>query len=151
MRWLLNVAYMTLGEYPDQVPPEHLIPLESFKSEFDIRRFTDLARKSRGQSARPTRAARSWMISTTTVCWISLRQPWIPEYRWPSTATGATARSRTAPRRPASANQLGGLNCVQTDYNNDGRLDIFVCAAAGRFPMRHSPFFGTTATAPSPT
>src|SRR5262249_25838054 len=22
--------------------------------------------------------------------------------------------------------QLGGLNCVQTDYNNDGRLDVFV-------------------------
>lgn len=25
-RWLLNVAYMTLGQYPDAVPPEYLIP-----------------------------------------------------------------------------------------------------------------------------
>ena len=27
VRWLLNVAAMTLGEYPDKVPPKYLIPL----------------------------------------------------------------------------------------------------------------------------
>ena len=33
VRWLLNVASMTLGEYPDKVPPEYLIPLEPFRSQ----------------------------------------------------------------------------------------------------------------------
>ena len=27
-RWLLNIAYMTLGQYPDQVPKDWLIPPE---------------------------------------------------------------------------------------------------------------------------
>ena len=35
--------------------------------------------------------------------------------------------------------QYGGLNCVQTDYNNDGFLDIFVPRGAWfQYPMRPS-------------
>ena len=43
VRWLLNVAYMTLGEYPEKVPPEWLIPLEPFRSRLDIGRFENVA------------------------------------------------------------------------------------------------------------
>ena len=42
-RWLLNIAYMTLGEYPDQVPPQYLIPPHVFESDYDIKRFRDVA------------------------------------------------------------------------------------------------------------
>ena len=35
IRWLLNLAYMTLGEYPDHVPAAYLIPLEPFQSQFE--------------------------------------------------------------------------------------------------------------------
>ncbi len=34
--------------------------------------------------------------------------------------------------------QLGGLNAIQTDYNNDGRLDIFVMRGGWEVPMRNS-------------
>jgi hypothetical protein len=34
---------MTLGEYPDSVLPAHRIPLEPFRSELDVGRFTDIA------------------------------------------------------------------------------------------------------------
>jgi len=30
VRWLLNVAHMTLGEYPDKVAKQHYISLEHF-------------------------------------------------------------------------------------------------------------------------
>jgi FG-GAP-like repeat/ASPIC and UnbV len=43
LRWLLNVAYMTLGEYPAKVPPEYLIPLDGFRSKIDIGRFENVA------------------------------------------------------------------------------------------------------------
>ncbi len=57
VQWLLNLAYMTLGEYPGQVPPEYLLPLKRFRdeSEHGIGRFRDIA-------CQP--------ITTTTAGWI---------------------------------------------------------------------------------
>ena len=43
VRWLLNIAYMTLGEYPDRVPPRQRIPLDRFASKLDIGRFENVA------------------------------------------------------------------------------------------------------------
>src|SRR5262249_6928669 len=40
-RWLLNLAYMTLGEYPQQVSPQYLLNLDRFGAEGDIGRFRD--------------------------------------------------------------------------------------------------------------
>lgn len=40
---LLNIAYMMLGEYPDQVPAQWRIPPEVFKSNYDLPRFPDVA------------------------------------------------------------------------------------------------------------
>lgn len=34
--------------------------------------------------------------------------------------------------------QIGGINCDQTDFNNDGWLDIFVMRGGWEFPMRNS-------------
>ena len=42
-RWLLNVAYMTLGEYPQRVPRPFLIPRDAFRSKLDIGQFKNIA------------------------------------------------------------------------------------------------------------
>ena len=42
-KWLLNVANMTLGDYPDKVPREFLIPAKMFDSDYDLKRFPDVA------------------------------------------------------------------------------------------------------------
>ncbi|MBP6823273.1 MAG: CRTAC1 family protein [Acidobacteria bacterium] len=34
--------------------------------------------------------------------------------------------------------QIGGINCIQTDFNNDGWPDIFVMRGGWEFPMRNS-------------
>ena len=34
--------------------------------------------------------------------------------------------------------QLGGINAVQTDYNNDGQLDLFVMRGGWEGPIRNS-------------
>jgi hypothetical protein len=44
-RWLLNIAYMTLGEYPDAVPDSWLVMPEIFESEYNLGRFIDIAPK----------------------------------------------------------------------------------------------------------
>lgn len=42
-RWLLNVAVMAVGEYPDGLAPQTLIPPSAFASEYDIGRFEQAA------------------------------------------------------------------------------------------------------------
>ncbi|HEX4385685.1 MAG TPA: VCBS repeat-containing protein, partial [Myxococcales bacterium] len=48
-KWLLNLGYMTLGGYPGEVPRQWLIPPETFKSDYDIGRFEEVA-QARGIS-----------------------------------------------------------------------------------------------------
>ena len=47
-RWLLNVAHMTLGGYPDRVPPDRLIPPSVFASEHPLPRFPNIADQAGG-------------------------------------------------------------------------------------------------------
>ena len=42
-RWLLNIAHMTAGDYPQGVPPAALIGPEAFRSAVDVPRFRDIA------------------------------------------------------------------------------------------------------------
>src|SRR5206468_2045215 len=41
--WLLNLAYMTLGEFPGHVPAAHRLDFTAFGSDADIGRFTDIS------------------------------------------------------------------------------------------------------------
>ena len=43
VKWLLNIAYMTLGKYPAGVPQKYLIPPVHFDSQENIGRFEDVA------------------------------------------------------------------------------------------------------------
>jgi hypothetical protein len=43
VRWLLNIAYMTLGEYPDKVPAAYLIAPSVYRSKLDLGRFENVA------------------------------------------------------------------------------------------------------------
>src|ERR1039457_565838 len=43
VRWLLNLAYQTVGEYPAGVPAKFLVPPSQFASKQDIGRFIDVA------------------------------------------------------------------------------------------------------------
>ena len=58
-RWLLNVAYMTLGEYPAGVPAPWRLDPALFASEFDIGRFPEVATSS-WPSFRPAIVGGRW-------------------------------------------------------------------------------------------
>ena len=47
VRWLLNIAAMTLGEYPDGIPPAYRIPLEPYRSKTDVRPVPQRGRQGR--------------------------------------------------------------------------------------------------------
>jgi tetratricopeptide (TPR) repeat protein len=137
VRWLLNVAEMTLGRYPQGVPKEYLIPSTGFASGDDPGRFPDVA--SRLGLDAPGLAGGvvvddvdgdgrlDVVLSSIDAC---------APLRYYHQEPDGTFRDRTV--AAGLANQLGGINLVQTDFDNDGRLDLFVMRGGWEQPMRNS-------------
>jgi hypothetical protein len=136
VRWLLNLAYMTLGEYPHQVPPQYLLTFDRFGAEFDIGHFKDVAhlvgvnRFNMSGGAVMDDFDNDGLLDLVVTDW---------------DATGAMAYYRNKgdgtfeDRTQAAglAKQYGALNLVQADYDNDGFVDLFVPRGAWvPFPMR---------------
>ncbi len=126
VRWLLNIAHMTLGEHPAKVDPKYLISLERFeKSEFDIGRFVDVGHDA-GVDRRNT-AGGAIMDDFDGDGRLDL---FVTSFD--QTASAAFYRNNgdgTFDDRSDSvglSGQLGGLVCYQADYNNDGRLDVYI-------------------------
>jgi hypothetical protein len=139
VRWLLNLAYMTLGEHPGRVPARYLMKFDRFGSEFDIGRFKDISHLV-GLSKRLNWAGGAVMDDFDNDGLLDLvvssSDPTQPMAFFRNKGDG-TFEDRT--RAAGLSKQYGGLNLVQTDYNNDGHLDLFI-ARGGWFqqPMRPS-------------
>jgi FG-GAP-like repeat/ASPIC and UnbV len=139
VRWLLNLAHMTLGEYPQKVDPKYLISLDHYlKSAFDIGKFRDIGEKA-GVN-RFNQAGGAVMedfdgdglldLAVTTY------DPTEPMAYYHNMGNGAFEdRTESA----GLTKQLGGKNLVQTDFNNDGHPDLFISRGAWMpFAVRQS-------------
>jgi tetratricopeptide (TPR) repeat protein len=129
VRWLLNLTYMTMGNYPSGVPQKYLLPLDSFTSAEKIGRFTDVA----PQAGLNLFAMASGVIvddfennGRFDVVTTSL-DSCEPMHYFHNNGNG-TFTDRAA--QAGLADQMGGLNLIQTDYNNDGCTDILVLRGA---------------------
>ena len=137
-RWLLNLAHMTLGEYPDKVNPEYLIPPTAFASEFDLPRFPDVSDRlgidvdDLAGSVIIDDFDNDGFYDIVASAW-SLRG----QLRYFHNNGDGSFTQRTS--EAGLVGLTGGLNVQQTDYNNDGLLDIWVqrgawLGKAGRIP-----------------
>ncbi len=130
-RWLLNLAYMTLGEYPQKVPPQFLIPgLDKDTSGEAVKPFIDVA----GDLKLDTKNMAGGVIvddfnndgylDIVTSDWDVATGPM---HFFINNKNG----SFTDIAQKAGLDGLkGGLNIVQADYNNDGYVDILVMRGA---------------------
>jgi hypothetical protein len=137
VRWLLNLTYVTLGQYPDQVPQKYLIPPGIFRSTQDIGRFTDVARET---GLNVFSAAGGVIVddfdNDGLLDVISSSADMCDSLHFFHNNGDGTFTDRTA--QAGLANQLGGLNLIQADYNNDGCMDVLVLRAGWEFPIRKS-------------
>ena len=140
VRWLLNVAYMTLGEYPAKVPAAYLIPMERFRTEREhsIGAFTDVAHRVGVNRLNMAGGAimedfdNDGLLDILASSWDAA----MPLALFRNKGDGTFEDRANA---AGLANQFGGLYCVQTDYNNDGWMDMFVIRGAWMSqPMRPS-------------
>ncbi len=137
-RWLLNIACMNIGIWPDQVPPEWLIGPETFKSDYDIKRFINLA---------PATGLDSVSISGGSILEDLDHDGFLDvvvsamgiedQMRYFHNNGDGTFIEQT--KAAGLLGELGGLNMVHADYDNDGWSDIYIIRGAwmgmtGRHP-----------------
>jgi hypothetical protein len=137
MKWLLNLAYMSLGAYPADVPKQYLIPPSIFDSPENVGRFVDVAPASGIKTLSESGGLIvddfdqdglfDVVVSDFDEC--------APMHFFHNNGDGTFA-DRTA--QAGMGDQLGGLNLIQADYNNDGCMDILVLRGAWTFPQRKS-------------
>jgi hypothetical protein len=138
VRWLLNLAYMTLGEHPAKVPPRYLLTLGHFGTECDIGRFRDvshlvgLTRFNMLGGAIMDDFDNDGLLDVIVSSWEGDQS--MAFYR---NQGDGTFQDHT--EAAGLTNQYAGSNIVQTDYNNDGFLDVFVVRGGWqRTPLRPS-------------
>lgn len=137
-KWLMNIAYMTVGEYPDKVPPEYLVPPEFFKSEIDFPKFTNIY---------PQLGLETFNLCGGAIVDDLNNDGYLDIMTSTYDAAGQTQyfrnnRDGTFTERTDEAGlrgMFGGLNMVQADFDNDGDIDVMILRgawldSAGRHP-----------------
>ncbi len=137
-RWLLNIAYMAVGEYPGGVPERWLIPAAAFDSEYDIGRFRDVAAAA-GVNAigHAGGSVMEDLDGDGRHDIVASSRGLTDQLRYFHNAGDGTFADRT--RQAGLEGQLGGLNLSHADYDNDGDRDLMVwrgawMGEAGRHP-----------------
>jgi hypothetical protein len=132
VRWLLNIANMAVGDYPEGVPEPHRIPPAAFESEADVGRFRDVAGRlgldtfnlCGGCIVDDFDGDGRLDIVTSTL------DPEGPLAYYRNGGDGSFEDRSTASHLD---DQLGGLNIVGGDYDGDGDPDILVLRGAWLF------------------
>ncbi len=126
--WLLNICYQTIGEYPGSVPSKFLIAPEAFENDNrTLKAFIDRA---------PNLGIASKGISGGSIVEDLNNDGHLDIV---ASSSGVTEKDQLKiffnqgdgtfidkTEDSGVAGLFGGLNCMQTDYNNDGLIDLFV-------------------------
>jgi len=124
-QWLLNIVYMTLGEYPDGVPEAYRIPPEVFDSDEPFPAFPEIGGKlglgvfdlAGGAIAEDFDLDGDLDIMVSTSDTSGQMRLFV------NNGDGSfTHRVRGA----GLEGLLGGLNMIDADYDNDGDVDVVV-------------------------
>ena len=136
-RWLMNYAYMTVGKYPAEVPTKYLIPPSALEPKEEAPHFTDVAAAA---GLKNFSMAGGVIVDDfenngrLDVVTSSMNMCEHLHYFHNNGDGTFTDRSEQA----GFSDQLGGLNILQTDYDNDGCMDILVVRGGWEIPMRKS-------------
>ncbi|MDB5060966.1 MAG: hypothetical protein JWP67_809 [Mucilaginibacter sp.] len=128
-RWLLNIAFMTLGKYPESVPPQFLIPGLDSDEGIKVKPFKDMATdlgldiNAMAGGVIADDFNNDGYLDIITSGWMIGDSMHYFQSNKDGTFTNVTTKSNLA-------GITGGLNIQQTDYNNDGKLDIFILRGA---------------------
>jgi len=138
-RWLVNIAHMTLGTYPDGVPPGQLIPPSTFASPVAMKEFPNIASEvgleiyglSGGTVLEDFDGDGRLDLMVSSIGFTD------QVHLYHNDGDGHFS-DRTA--TSGLQGETGGLNMIHADFDNDGLPDVLVLrggwmGAAGTFPV----------------
>ena len=124
-RWLLNIAYMTVGRWPDGMPANLVLPPEALRSQDPFPRMTNIA---------PQLGLNTFSLSGGVVAddfdndddidLLVSTSDIRGQIRLFINSGDGTFAERT--REAGLVGITGGLNLVQADFDNDGDVDVLV-------------------------
>jgi len=138
-RWLLNIAHMTLGTYPDGVPVRQRIPPAAFGAAFPLPRFDNVAAEAGlGLYALSGGAILDDFDGDGRLDLMVSSIGFADQLRFFRNTGSGRFEERT--EAAGLTGEVGGLNLIQADYDNDGFLDALVLrggwlGSQGRFPL----------------
>ena len=128
--WLLNIAHMTLGSYPIAIKKEWLIPnLDKNDTLYKVKPFTDVAARI-GFDYRNCSGGLIVDDFNNDSYLDIVSSDWNLTGHMRFLINDKKGGFIDASESSNLEVFTGGLNMVQTDYNNDGYLDIFVLRGA---------------------
>lgn len=132
-RWLLNLAFMTIGTYPSAVPAERLIPgLDKDSETVKVKPFRDIA-GAIGLANSRNEAGGAIVDDFNNDGYLDLvTSDWDPDngmHYFRNNADGSFTDLSVA---SGLSRIKGAFNLLQVDYNNDGFTDIFVLRGGWR-------------------
>lgn len=127
--WLINLAYMTLGDYPDKVPVEYRIPEKAFETEVQFKKFKNVA----PDLGLATDSLAGGVIvedmdgdNDMDVIVSSWEKSESLRFYENQGSEGFIEKTKIT-----NLNEIpGGLNLTPADYDNDGDIDIYVSRGA---------------------
>jgi tetratricopeptide (TPR) repeat protein len=130
-RWLINIAYMTIGQYPEKVPARWLIPgLAEDQNTYQVKAFNNIAGTLQLDKTRNMGGGviiddfnNDGYLDIITSSWGLEDSMHYYRNNKNGTFTDVSEVSGISKIK-------GGLNIIQADYNNDGYTDIFVLRGA---------------------
>ncbi|HAA86910.1 MAG TPA: hypothetical protein DCE22_01550, partial [Verrucomicrobiales bacterium] len=128
-QWLLNITAMATGTYPESVPEKYRVPESALKSEFEIGKFIDVA---------PNLGLDTFNLCGGAIVEDFDNDGFLDIVSSTSDPRGSLSLFRNTgdgkfvnlTKESGLDNQLGGLNCISADYDNDGDADILVLRGA---------------------
>lgn len=137
-RWLINIAYMAFGTYPGEVPAPYLIKGLDANTALLVKPFTDVAvntglnTKNQAGGSIVDDFNNDGYLDIITSSWDLTEGMHYCSNNGDGTFTDVSVLS-------GLQKFTGGLNMMQTDYNNDGFKDIFILRGAWKGEYGNEP------------
>ncbi|HKE87664.1 MAG TPA: FG-GAP-like repeat-containing protein [Vicinamibacterales bacterium] len=136
-KWLVNVAHMATGGYPEQVPARYRIDASAFASSETVGRFVDIASAAGIDSFSSAGGVivddfdNDGRLDIFTSNFDSCGKMQLFHRTEQGTFVDRSIQA-------GLADQLGGLNLLQADYDNDGCRDVLVLRGGWELAQRKS-------------